>query len=202
MYPHYRLAQLSPDYFGDGSLRTVEKSAVSGDYWVMNIFRTSARVLVSLPFILDGLSALRDPDPHAEKVLRASNSLTKVGGPTVSDDEARLFSRAGGIITLGAGISLAFGKNTRLAGLTLAAATIPIALTNAPIWMAGDKAERREAGSKLIDYGALLGGLMFVTWDRGGLPSRKWKRHYRRQQRDAVRSAVEEARAVVHKARS
>lgn len=168
----------------------------------MNILRAKARVLISLPFMIDGFDAMRNPDPHAEKFLRAWSSLEAVGAPAVSADRARLMARVSGLITLGAGLSLSLGKHQRAAAFTLAAATIPVAVANAPVWLAGDRKERRVAGRKLVDYGALLGGLSFVVLDRRGKPSRKWRKHYRVEQRGAVRAAVEETLANVHKTRS
>lgn len=167
----------------------------------MNILRAQARVLLSLPFMIDGFDAVRNPDPHAAKFLRAWSTAESVGAPAVSADQARLMARVSGALTLGAAASLALGKHQRPSAVVLAAMTLPVALTDAPAWLTGDKEERRAAGRSLLDYGALLGALSFVSMDRRGRPSRRWRKHYAEKERLAVRAAVDETRKLVNKKR-
>lgn len=159
----------------------------------MNIMRTKARVLLAAPFVVTGLDAIVHPDQHAKKVVRARQPLDALGVPEISEDHLRLASRAFGAMAVGAGLCLAFGKRQRTAAAALAAFTAPLALVNAPIWLAGDREERRAAGRALMGYGVQCGGLMFAAMDRGGKPSRQWRKYYQTQQREAVQAAIANA---------
>lgn len=155
----------------------------------MNVLRAPARIMLAAPFVIDGVDAVRNPDLHAQKALRAWSTLESFGAPHLTDDQARLAARAGGVVGVAAGACLVIGKRQRGAAAVLAALTIPLALVRAPVWLAGDEAEREDARQNLIGYGALFGGLIFAALDRKGAPSLKYRRHYRQLQREAVQAA-------------
>lgn len=142
----------------------------------MNILRMAAHTLLAAPFVIDGISVVRDPDDHAEKAERAWSTVSAWGAPELDGDQLRLIARAGGAVLASLGVHYALGQNRRTTAAVLAASTLPLALINAPIWLAGDKAERRAAAKSLTNYGVLAGGLILGALDRNGKPSRKWKR--------------------------
>lgn len=159
----------------------------------MSILRIKAHVLLAAPFIVDGISAMKDPDPHADKVLRAWSTATGMGAPELNPDKVRLAARAGGAAAVATAAYLVFGKHKRVAASILTASIVPLALVNAPVWLAGDRLERQISGRKLLDYGALAGGLLLASVDLNGKPSRKWKRHFKVEQKKLIEEARDKA---------
>lgn len=141
----------------------------------MNVLRLVARPLIAVPFIVDGISAVKDPGPHAEQVKKVSPLLEKVGVPPVLTSDARLVSRIVGATTVVAATGLALGKQPRLCASLLAAVAVPIAIVQNPVWTAQTKDERNRYRRGLERYGAALGGLILATTDRLGEPSASWK---------------------------
>lgn len=142
----------------------------------MNILRVAAHTLLAAPFVIDGVQVVKDPDEHAEKVERAWSTFTAWSAPELNYDQVRLAVRVSGVVLGGLGLHYALGKNRRTTAAILAASTVPLALINAPIWLAGDKEERKSAAKSLLNYGVLAGGLILGALDRNGKPSRKWKK--------------------------
>lgn len=162
----------------------------------MNLLRMKARPLLAAPFIVDGLSALTKPEPHAEKVDQAWTALERFGLPPLDHDQVRLAARLSGALSVGTATYFVLGKHKRTAATLLAGLTVPLALINAPVWMAGDKQERREASRKLMNYGVLFAGMLLASTDRVGEPSLSWKRAYGKQQRQLIATIKEEAAAT------
>ncbi len=155
----------------------------------MNILRSVAYPLLAAPFIVDGISAVRAPAPHAQKLMEAWRVTEKMGAPELSEETAILASRVGGIAGACAGMYLIVGKHKRLAATALAVATLPLGLINGPLGVDGNRRERRQARQRLLNYGALTGGLLFAAMDRNGKPSRKWRRTFRRHEKELVAAA-------------
>lgn len=141
----------------------------------MNILRLVARPLIALPFIVDGVSAMKNPAPHAEQFKKIQPLLETAGVPPVLTSDARLLSRAVGATTTVAAVGLALGKSPRLCATVLASVAVPIAIVQNPVWTAQTKEERNKYRRGLERYGAAFGGLVLASTDRLGEPSASWK---------------------------
>lgn len=133
-----------------------------------------ARPLIALPFIVDGISAVKDPDEHARQFKKVSPYLERLGVPPVLTSDAKMASRVLGGFTAMAGTGFALGKAPRSCAVALATVAVPIALIQNPVWTAQDKAERNKYRRGLERYGATLGGLILASVDRRGEPSKAW----------------------------
>ena len=159
----------------------------------MNIIRLVARPLLAAPFLVDGWSAVRDPDPHVER-LEPVRPLFQKAGLDLTDEQLRLITRGLGVVTMGAGAVLAVGAGQRGAATVLATAAVPLAIANNPVWTASSKAERSAMRDGLTRSLALFGGLVFAATDRRGKPSGGWKVRNDREQRAAIKAASRKAR--------
>lgn len=141
----------------------------------MNALRLIARPLIALPFIVDGISAVKNPSEHARQFKKVSPYLERLGVPPVLTSDAEMASRVLGAFTVIAGAGFMTGKAPRSCAVTLAVAAVPIALIQNPVWTAENKAERNKYRRGLERYGAALGGLVLASVDRRGEPSAAWK---------------------------
>ncbi|MDO5034473.1 MAG: DoxX family membrane protein [Actinomycetaceae bacterium] len=158
----------------------------------MNVLRMVARPLIALPFIVDGLSAVKDPDEHAEQFQKVSPYLERLGVPPVITSDAKMASRVLGAFTVAAGTSYALGKSPRVCATALAAAAVPIALVQNPVWTTKDPVQRNRYRRGLERYGAALGGLILASVDREGEPSKAWRLQNWREQQLALTRARNE----------
>lgn len=158
----------------------------------MNVVRMIARPLIALPFIVDGVSALKDPEDHARQFKKVSPYLERLGVPPVITSDAEMASRALGAFTALAGVGFALGKAPRTTATMLAAVAVPIAIVQNPVWTAEDKKERRRYRRGLERYGAAIGGLILASVDREGEPSKAWQLANWREQQLALTRARNE----------
>ncbi|WP_297555204.1 DoxX family membrane protein [uncultured Actinomyces sp.] len=158
----------------------------------MRVLRMIARPLIAAPFVIDGLSAVKDPDAHAQQFQKVSPYLERLGVPPVITSDAKMASRALGAVTVLAGTSFALGKAPRISATVLAATAVPIALVQNPVWTAKDHELRGRYRRGLERYGAALGGLMLATVDREGEPSKAWQLANWREQQLALTRARNE----------
>ncbi|MDU5062357.1 MAG: DoxX family protein [Actinomyces sp.] len=158
----------------------------------MNILRLVARPLLALPFIATGVSAIRNPDEHVERIEPARPLLDKTG-LTLSDGQLKLATRALGGVTAVAGVSLALGKATRTSAAVLALTSIPLALVNNPVWTEGTPDQRAAWRNGLVKDFALFGGLVIASTDREGRPSATWKLRNWADHRSELRAARSQA---------
>lgn len=161
----------------------------------MSLFSTLARPLLALPFLVDGIDAVTRPEPHAELILEATESMEKKAGtPPLTKADAVLFSRIGGAVSVAAAGALLLGKRPRTAACVLAAVNVATAVVRYPFWRAGTRRERDEHLAGLARAGAVTGGLLLASTDRGGAPSWSWQRANRREQKQALTALRRELR--------
>ncbi|MDO5721630.1 MAG: DoxX family membrane protein [Actinomycetaceae bacterium] len=141
----------------------------------MNLLRLVARPLIATPFIVVGVSAMRNPSAHAEQLKKVTPLLETLGVPPVLASDARFLSRTMGAVTTVAATGLALGKAPRVCAGVLTAVAVPIALVQNPVWTAKDRDERNRYRRGLERYGAALGGVILATTDRVGAPSASWR---------------------------
>lgn len=162
----------------------------------MNLLRSVARPLLAAPFLVDGLSALRSPEEHAERASVLLPLLQRVApGLELDEEDLRLASRALGGLTLAASLSFALGKAPRTSAAVLAGIALPMACVNAPVWTAADRHERRALSSDLARRLALVGGLAIASADRVGEPSAAWRVANWKEQRERIADARAAERA-------
>lgn len=149
----------------------------------MDLLRTVARPLLAAPFVIDGVDALLRPDSHVERMNRVTPVLEKAGMPPLLDSDIALATRVSGAAAVAAGACLAAGRAPRTSAALLAAMSVPLAVVNNPVWLAGTRAQRQEATNGLLRSLALGAGLALAAVDRQGAPSRSWLRAARRAER-------------------
>lgn len=89
----------------------------------MGIFRKQARRLLALPFLLDGVENLRNPEPRAEELKSAVHRLSE-RFPWFPDDPA-LVVQAQAATGVAGGALLVTGRAQRAASLLLAVQSVP-----------------------------------------------------------------------------
>ncbi|MDC4232691.1 DoxX family membrane protein [Actinomyces sp. B33] len=162
----------------------------------MNILRALARPMLAAPFIVDGVSALRDPDEHVERAEPIRPLLARaLPDRTVTDEQLRLATRALGGVTACAGACFALGKAPRAAAAVLTAVAVPMALVNNPVWEGGTRVQRRDRTNGLIARLGLVGGLAIASMDREGRPSAAWRLAAWRDERSRLAAARQKERA-------
>lgn len=152
----------------------------------MSIVRATAHALLAAPFIVDGLSAAINPDEHAEKAKQAWQTAEDWGAPKIPERQLRVAARVTGVASAGLGITFLVFPAKRVTATALATLTVPLIAMNAALWLGGSKKERRRAGSDTLKQSAIFGGLLLATVDLDGRPSRKWRRYYKNEQKQAV----------------
>lgn len=156
----------------------------------MSILRAVARPLLAAPFIASGADALARPKAHRERAQRLDPVASKFGvelDETTSDSAIRSL----GAVFAVAGVALAAGKFPRAAGAVLAAAQVPVALANNPVWSGKgkDRKERLAELTGLLGAAGLVGGALLAAADRDGKPSLSWRRRANRRHKEALKAA-------------
>jgi uncharacterized membrane protein YphA (DoxX/SURF4 family) len=132
------------------------------------LLRRIARPLLATTFIVDGVNTLLHPEPLAKDL--ANNPIaTKISTDPARPVQVIAASQISG------GILLAFGKVPRISALILAAASLPVLLTQQDFWAEQDPDRRSAKRVGFLKDAGLLGGLMLATADTEGKPSLGWR---------------------------
>ena len=144
----------------------------------MTLLRAGARTMLASYFIVNGVKAVRNPDPlvpAAEPVADRVVPLVKKYAPqqvaaVVPEDTASLV-RANGAAQIVGGLALASGKGRRLGALMLAGSLVPSTLAKHPFWTRTDPEERALDRSQFLKNVSLLGSVLLAAGDTEGRPS-------------------------------
>ncbi len=144
----------------------------------MTLLRAGARTMLASYFIVNGVKAVRNPDPlvpAAEPVADRVVPLVKKYAPqqvaaVVPEDTASLV-RANGAAQVVGGLALASGKGRRLGALLLAGSLVPSTLAKHPFWSRTDPEERALDRSQFLKNVSLLGSVLLAAGDTEGRPS-------------------------------
>ena len=144
----------------------------------MTLLRAGARTMLASYFIVNGVKAVRNPDPlvpAAEPVADRVVPLVKKYAPqqvaaVVPEDTASLV-RANGAAQVVGGLALASGKGRRLGALLLAGSLVPSTLAKHPFWTRTDPEERALDRSQFLKNVSLLGSVLLAAGDTEGRPS-------------------------------
>ncbi|MDQ3578545.1 MAG: DoxX family membrane protein [Actinomycetota bacterium] len=142
------------------------------------ILRRLARPLLAGIFISGGINALRAPEAHAEAAKPfLDDTLGKAGDkvPAQLPTDPVTLVKIDGVVKVGAGIALAFGKFPRLSALLLSGSLIPTTMSTHRFWDEKDPAERQAQQVHFLKNLSLLGGLLLASADTAGKPSLGWR---------------------------
>ena len=156
------------------------------------LLRKIARPLLATWFIRDGLDAARHPGVHVVTargpVDQATNAL---GRAPLTDRQLRTLVQAHGGLTVVAGISLAVGRTPRVAALTLAALSLPLAVAEQP-FTSGPRSRADRTEPFVRRLGA-IGAALLAGVDYEGRPGMGWRIEHARAERAAVKTATHTA---------
>jgi uncharacterized membrane protein YphA (DoxX/SURF4 family) len=136
----------------------------------MTLLRAGARTMLASYFIVNGVKAVRNPDPlvpAAEPVADRVVPLVKKYAPqqvatAIPEDTANLV-RANGAAQILGGLALASGMGRRAGALLLAGALVPSTLARHPFWTRTDPEEKALDRSQFLKNVSLLGGVLLAA---------------------------------------
>jgi len=148
----------------------------------MTVVRALARPLLSTVFVVQGLKAIRDPEPHVAKAQPVTDRLVpllqKVAPPQLGDripESTANLVRLNGAAQLLGGLALATGKGRRLGAVVLAGSLVPTTLAGHSFWQETDKAAKAAQKIQFMKNLGLMGGLLLAAVDTEGKPGVAWR---------------------------
>jgi putative oxidoreductase len=179
----------------------------------MTVVRAIARPLLSTIFIVQGVNAVRNPEPLVPKAQPVTDRLVpmvkKVAPPQLGD---RIPETTAGMVRLNGaaqvlgGVALASGRARRPAAALLAALLVPTTVAGHPFWSEKDKEARNLQRIQFMKNLSLLGGLMLAAVDTEGKPGVAWRASHgakaaKRETRRGAKAAKREAKQLAREAK-
>jgi uncharacterized membrane protein YphA (DoxX/SURF4 family) len=153
----------------------------------MSPVRALARPLLASVFVAEGLDALRNPGPRADRAEPVVEKVAEVAPPDAPTIDAEALTKVTGAVMVAGGALLALGKVPRLASAALAAAVVPTTLAEHRFWECSDPGERAAQQAHFTKNMGLLGGLALAAVDTEGRPGVAWRaRHAAERVTDAL----------------
>ncbi|MEY9213677.1 DoxX family protein [Thermobifida halotolerans] len=146
----------------------------------MGVLRNQARRLLAVPFVLEGITVLRDPIPRTKQLAPTVRQLA-ARYPSVPDTPETLVRLQGALGVVGGALLLA-GRAPRTACALLAAQSAPTMLAELREAREGDPDDRARRRSTAVKDLSLFGALVLSATEPKKRPSR-----LRRQTGQAVR---------------
>ncbi|MEU4194989.1 DoxX family membrane protein [Kribbella sp. NPDC026611] len=148
----------------------------------MTVVRALARPLLSVIFVVQGVNAIRNPEPLVPKAQPVTDRLVPMVkrvapaqvGDRLPETTANLVRLNGAVHVIG-GLALATGKGRRLAAGALAASLVPTTLAGHPFWQEKDPAVRNQQRISFMKNLGVLGGLLLAAVDTEGKPGVAWR---------------------------
>lgn len=147
----------------------------------MTVVRAIARPLLSTIFVVQGINAVRKPEPlvgKAEPVAERMVPLIKKVAPQVGErlpEDTKNLVRLNGAAQVLGGLALATGTGRRLGATVLAATLVPTTLAEHRWWEHDDPTQRQQHRLHFMKNLGLLGGLMLAAVDTEGRPGLAWR---------------------------
>jgi uncharacterized membrane protein YphA (DoxX/SURF4 family) len=138
----------------------------------MSIVRMLARPMLASSFILAGVDRLRHTDQTASQL---SPVLARVSQALPFQTDEKMLARVVGGTQVGAGLLLAMGKFSRVAGLLL---TLTSALNAVVEFRSADDSSsenRTRRRNQLLKNLSLTGAVLLVAVDTAGKPGLAWR---------------------------
>jgi len=179
----------------------------------MTVVRALARPLLSVIFVVQGASSLRNPEPLVPKAQPVTDRLVpmvkRVAPPQVGDripDTTVNLVRLNGAVHVIGGIALATGKGRRLGASMLAASLVPTTIAGHSFWLEKDKTVRHVQRIQFLKNLSLLGGLLLAAVDTEGKPGVAWRASHgakaaKRETRRGAKAAKREAKQLAREAK-
>ncbi|TDQ54693.1 DoxX family membrane protein [Actinorugispora endophytica] len=140
----------------------------------MGVLRNQARRLLAVPFVLDGVAALRDPAPRAKEFAPAVHRLAE-RYPRLPDDPGLLVRLQGAAGVVG-GLLLLAGRAPRTACALLAAQSVPTVLAGLRGATGGDPEDRARRRAAAVKDLSLFGALVLAATEPRKRPSHlRWE---------------------------
>jgi len=142
------------------------------------LVRRIARPLLSVAFIAEGASALRNTRRRAEQAAPLIQASEQHLPPEVSarvPSNPETLVRINAAAQIGGGILLALGRAPRLASVALTGSFIPTTISNDAFWDESDPTIRAAKRADFLKNLSLLGGLTIAAVDTEGKPSLGWR---------------------------
>jgi uncharacterized membrane protein YphA (DoxX/SURF4 family) len=144
----------------------------------MTFLRALNRTLLASHFIVNGVKAVRNPEPYvagAEPLVDRWVPVVKQYAPASVADlvptDATTLVRVNGAVQVVAGVALATGKGRRLGAWMLAGSLIPTTVARHPYWTRDTPEERAADKTHFLKNLSLLGGVLIAARDTEGHPS-------------------------------
>lgn len=164
----------------------------------MSLLRFAARTMLASFFVVNGVKALRDPEP----LVAATEPLAKNFLPLVEKtlppqaaaylpEDAKGLVKLSGIAQIVGGVSLATGIGRRLGAAVLAVSMVPQLLASNPF--AGE-GKGKEPSPDFLRNIALTGGVLLASGDTEGQPNLAYRAKYRAE---ALSREAEHTKAAV-----
>ena len=152
------------------------------------LLRRTARPLLASWFLYDGIDAARRPAAHLPVARRTLDRAMRATGVrrVVSDRQLSSIVRVHGLLTIGAGLNLAWGKAPRMSALLLAALSAPLAYAYEPV--TSGPTPRSERIEPFVRQVGALGAALLVAADSAGKPGLAWRFQNARHQRAEIRA--------------
>ncbi|GAA3980541.1 DoxX family membrane protein [Thermobifida alba] len=145
----------------------------------MGVLRTQARRLLAVPFVLEGITVLRDPVPRAKQLAPVVRGLA-ARYPSVPEAPEALV-RLQGVLGVAGGALLLAGRAPRTACVLLAVQSVPTVLAELREAREGDPDDLGRRRSTAVKDLSLFGALVLSATEPKRRPSR-----LRRQAAEAV----------------
>lgn len=170
----------------------------------MSLLRFAARTMLASFFVVNGVKALRDPEPLvgateplAKTFLPLAESALPPQAAAYLPEDAKGLVKLTGLAQIVGGVSLATGIFRRFGAAALAVSMVPQLLASNPFG-GGNDSDGPGKDAFLRDL-ALTGGVLLAAQDTEGQPNLAWKARYKA---DALgREAVHTKAALSREAR-
>ena len=140
----------------------------------MSLLRFAARTMLASFFVVNGIQALRDPEPLvaateplAKQFLPLAEKTLPPQAAAYLPEDARGLVRLSGVAQIVGGLCLATGFARRLGALALAGSMLPQLLASNPLGSTGDS----ESKQLFLRNIALTGGVLLAAVDTVGQPN-------------------------------
>lgn len=152
--------------------------------------------MIAAMFVVQGLDALRHPQPLAE---RAAPLLDKIGPALGLPADRVMLVRANAAAQIAGGIMLATGFLPRVGATAIAASLVPTTLAGHPFWREKDPEKRKAQRIQFLKNTAMAGGVLLAAVDTAGKPGIAWRAQNlanrgQREAKHALHTTAREAR--------